>query len=101
MSTKPETALARAIAGWQRCGLTPSQTRTELERFAANMESDRAKLVAEAQQAKAAITSIYLMCADQGFSNSPKLREFADKIKRELDPLVSDYRTLLLSLGES
>lgn len=48
---KPVTPLFdRATEKWKACGLTPAQTRTELETFAQRMEVDRATLVETLRQ---------------------------------------------------
>ena len=58
------------------------------------------RLVADAKQNSAALTSLYLMCADKAFSKSPQVREFAAMLQRELDAGNERTRALLAELGE-
>jgi hypothetical protein len=58
------------------------------------------RLVEDAQQRKAALTSLYLMCADKVFSKSPQVREFAAMMQRELDAEAQRTSALLRELGE-
>ena len=57
MSTK-QTELSLALAAWRKCGLTPAQTRTELERFAAETESERDRLRAQVKTLREALEEI-------------------------------------------